>query len=66
MNEHDVIDIVKQMGTFMKQTNEMLATLNLRTQNQQLDIDKFKKEIQTYKNNGNKYVQRKSNKLLLP
>lgn len=47
MEEEKIIKIIESMGTFMKQTNEMLATLKVRIDNQQVDIDKLKK-----KNNG--------------
>jgi len=43
--EKDVIEIIKKMGEFMRNTNEMIASLRLRTDNLQVDLDKVKKEL---------------------
>jgi len=44
MEEQDVIKIIEKMGEFMKNTNEMLVGQQLQIDNQQLDIDKLKKQ----------------------
>ena len=44
----DPVEIIKSMGKFMTHTNEMLAKLEMKTSNLQIDIDKLKKD----KNNG--------------
>lgn len=49
MTEAEVIKIIESMGTFMKQTNEMIAQLKIKIDNQQVDINKLKKK---YKDNG--------------
>ena len=54
-NEAEVIKIIEAMGTFMKQTNEMLAQFKVRIDNQQVDIEKLKKKS---KDNGKLIVRR--------
>ena len=44
VGEAEVVKIIEAMGTFMKNTNEMLAKLEVRINNQQVDIDKLKKK----------------------
>ena len=50
-------EIIESLGKFMSQTNEMIASMDLRIGNLQVDIDKLKKEIQNYKTNGRKHIQ---------
>ena len=49
----DPVEIIKAMGKFMTQTNEMLASLKLRIDNLQIDVDKLNKN---YKNNGKRLI----------
>lgn len=46
MNEnHSAQEIIKKLVEFMKKTNEMLMDLNIKVNNQSVDIEKLKKEI---------------------
>ena len=56
MEEQELVKIIEGMGKFMNNTNEMIASLRLRIENQQLDIDKLRKELRNYKNNGKKIL----------
>lgn len=56
MSEFNPVEVIKAMGKFMTNTNQMIAQLKLRTDNQQIDIDKLKKELQNYKNNGKRII----------
>lgn len=42
--EQDVVDIIKSMGQFMRNTNDILAQTKIRLNNLQIDIDKLKKK----------------------
>ena len=56
LKTYDIEEFMKQLKTFMKNTNEMLASFKLRIDNQQIDIDKINKELKNYKNNGKKIL----------
>jgi len=44
MEEKDVIKVIEKMSEFMENTNRLLADLKLQIINQQIDIDKLRKE----------------------
>ena len=50
-SEQELTELIDSLGPFMKQTNEMIAKLNLKIDNQQIDIDKLNK-----RNNGGRIV----------
>lgn len=44
VDEQKIIKIIESMGTFMKQTNEVLAGQRLQIENLQLDVKNLKKD----------------------
>ncbi len=48
--QKDVLKIIEGIGQFMKNTNGMLASFELKINNLQIDIDKIKKENKKEKN----------------
>jgi hypothetical protein len=56
MEEPEVIEIIEKMGEFMRNTNNMLASLKLGLENARLDIDRINKELKKYKDNGKRII----------
>ena len=49
MTEEEAIKLLNQLKDFMENTNKMIATLMIRTNNLQVDISNIKKEIKNIK-----------------
>jgi len=45
MEEKDAIELLGRLEKFMRDTNESIKTLSLRTYNLQVDIEKLKKHM---------------------
>lgn len=48
-SEQDIVKIIEGMGQFMRNTNEILATVKVRLDNMQVDIGKLQRRIKENK-----------------